>query len=421
MTTLTQEERDLDLPRELGERELALPEPTGLCERVRAHLLPSGGPAVLDARLLFARWKPGTAIAGTWSVVLEGLGERLVSYKAYGGEKHRDASAALAPNRHMLERAAPLAPFAHLVDERALLGVWPADRVLRGAARLHDLRRTARLLDEDGPWPGRVLRRRSSNLEVLRYKPERRAVLRLDAKLKQRHEGGTRHAGEARLGVRVLPPREAALVAHHRELARCELLPRLWRAELETGLLFEEWIEGAPLSPNDFEHAALAAETVAALHATPARGEARPASRAAALELLGRVEGLARRVASLPAAPVPAPRAWIHGDFHPDQLTRTEGGARLLDADALRPGAPEEDLASWCADVLEARPEASFEETLEDLLAGYPADLALDRGLIRALTAEALVQRAAGGLRRLQCAAPERALRLVRRAEELLA
>jgi aminoglycoside phosphotransferase (APT) family kinase protein len=110
-------------------------------------------------------------------------------------------------------------------------------------------------------------------------------------------------------------------------------------------------------------------------------------------------------------------RCWIHGDFHADQLTRHEGGLRLLDGDDLRPGAAEEDLANWIADRLAQDPEMDMQSAADELFAGYGAGPdRLDLALLRALSVEELLNRAAAGLRRLEVRAEERARGLVERA-----
>ena len=424
MTSLKHYERDLGLPARLGDTGLVLPDEQELCELVGSALC-DGGPDVTEARLLFTRWKPGNSLLGTWSVSFADGSERTVSLKRYVGGKDRDVAESFRVNRHMEEGAAPLRPYAYLEESSSILTVFPVDRVLRGAARARDLRRTGRMLDDAGLWPGLVMRRRSSRLDLLRFKPERRAVLSLRALLKERTDGGSRAAGERRLGVRVLEAEEAQEVARRRELCAFEGFPALLHVEPATGLLVEEWVEGEPFGSEEFDHAVGAARVLGALHRQPTSGLAPvqvKRDRSGVLELLARVPELHARALVLPVLEPREGRSWVHGDFHPDQLTQTTSGMRLLDADALRAGAPEEDLASWIADRLESAPELSCRAVLDELLSGYGAGAdEIDADWVQDLVREELLARAAAGLRRLQAGAVERAQALIERAEALAA
>jgi aminoglycoside phosphotransferase (APT) family kinase protein len=113
---------------------------------------------------------------------------------------------------------------------------------------------------------------------------------------------------------------------------------------------------------------------------------------------------------------VPA-TSWIHGDLHPDQVLIQGSGASLLDMDALRLGAIEEDLASWAADMLAFDDSASLDAAvvlanLQDLYrtVGGPS---VDKARLRALTIIELFERAAAAVRRLEEGAFVHASRLV--------
>lgn len=417
MTSLQQYARDRELPARLGDESLVLPSECELRDLVEAHLCRDDAPRTTAADLTFARWKPGTAVLGCWAVEF-GDGERLhVSLKRYAGGKAEQLAPGFQLGDRVARHSGPFEQLAFLADSSSFLTVFPADRVLRGAARALDLRRTARMLDESQLWPGLTMRRRSSTLELLRYKPERRAVMRLDVKLKRREGSTATSAGERRIGVRVLTPEQAAVVAERRELCGAVGLPELHHAEVSTGLLFEEWVDGVPVDRADFRHAVDAANALSELHSRSRDEAPRSASRSGAVELLERVPGLSERVQALTeCGPIPT-ACWIHGDFHPDQLMRTATGLRLLDADALRPGTPEEDLADWIADHLAARPEVDLAEAAGPLIEGLAVtSRPLNPTLLRKLVTEQLLHRAAASLRRLQAGAVEQASSLVERA-----
>jgi len=421
MTALRQYERDLELSHRLGDASLGLPGVDAFVALVNLHLVPTEAPRALSAELGFARWKPGIAILGTWNVQFEDESTRHVSWKAYAGPKAASVGLDFRANDHMRAAAEPLHAYAYLPEAGAVLTSFPVDRVLRGAARVLDLRRTARDLDGHGAWPDRIMRRRSSRIELLRYKPERRAVLRLDAKLKTPRDGRPQEiAGSCRLGVRVLPPAEAAQILRRRAEAPAGIFPRVVHCQSEHGLIYEEWVEGKPYAADAFGHAEEAARLLEALHQPISGHPARRVDRGGAKELLGRVPGLWEAAEALQGPPAIPASHWIHGDFHPDQWTQTSTGLRLLDADALRPGAPEEDLASWAADRLQAQTSLSLDDALAPSLTGYSErGQALDPKLLGQLTTEQLIQRAAAGLRRLQEGAEQQAWQLIQRAQQL--
>ncbi len=112
---------------------------------------------------------------------------------------------------------------------------------------------------------------------------------------------------------------------------------------------------------------------------------------------------------------------WIHGDIHPDQLLRRPTGAALLDLDCLRPGAPEEDIASWAADVIALDRRAEFEQASAPIVDGYTAagGGALDERTLRAWVVRGLAERAAAGIRRLEVDAITRAHEILDAAERI--
>jgi aminoglycoside phosphotransferase (APT) family kinase protein len=185
--------------------------------------------------------------------------------------------------------------------------------------------------------------------------------------------------------------------------------------------LFEEWIVGDPVDSEDFSLARESGVILASLHEQNLRARGPKVDRVPQQRLLERVAGCARWIDELPPRPAVAPTCWVHGDFHPDQHTRGEAGLRLLDLDALRPGVPEEDIASWIADHLVVEPDASGRDAAALLLEGYGSGRSkLDAALLGRLVADELLLRAAAGLRRMQVGAEARALLLLERAAQAL-
>jgi hypothetical protein len=399
-------ERDTAVLAAAGDSALAPPAPARLLELVDAHLARAGAARPIAAHWSYARWKPATSLTAGFELVWADGERRWVTWKRYVdgksqallGRRERDVAPETADDR--------LREHCVLPRDGAHLWAPPYDRELPGLERALDLRRAKRWFLEQGLFPGRRVRSGSSRATLLRYKPERRAVLRLDLRLRPL-EGGPR-SGET-LGARALPPHEARRVATARatwqDLADDVRAPRLVAFEEAAGLLYETWLELEEARADVLEDAPAAGELLARLHARAAPADCAPPATglAGALEILGTQPGLVERARRAAAAreSAAAPRVWTHGDFHPDQLARGRDGAWcLLDLDRLGAGAALDDLASWIADGLVAgRPQARAR-----LLEGYvraggvvPERAALDRAVAREL-----VQRAAGALRRLE-------------------
>ena len=446
MTALRAYARDRALPAALGDAGLVLPEDDALAALVAARL---AGPGVTleGVELLHARWKPGVALVGLYRVQVAGHGERLVGYKRHVGGKGARLASDFVPEERAVTAATPLLATAPLDGGDGHLWTFPADRDLRGAQRAFDLDRFARRFDEAGVCPGFVLRKRASHLEVLRYKPERRVVARLDAKL--RGEGGADTRAARRFGLRVLPLGEAAGVAARRRqleaaLARqhgaaearvataaSTLVPRLAHFDERDGLLVEDWLDGATHTSTEFRHAAEAGAALAALHAAPlspdvAGERSAAASGPAGLDVLARLTGLeaaTRRLGAALAAHGHGRRTvFVHGDFHPDQVLTTGEGPRLLDLDTLGLGAPEVDLASWIADHLTEAPSVTYTDAAATLVREYTRrGGAFDADRLGLEVGAALLARAAAAVRRLEVGAARKAAALVARAEAVLA
>jgi aminoglycoside phosphotransferase (APT) family kinase protein len=424
MTGLKPYARDRELPALAGEPELCPPTEAQLVELVRECLATGQEPTPVEAELVFARWKPGTAITATYRVRLDDGRTEHVTYKRYRGEKARSIEQSYVPEEPLETDAPALAPFA--VDAQAgwCLYTLPADRALPGLARALNLQRSARLLATSF---AERLRWRRSNATLLRYKPEHRAVLRLDLALRAADESLV----ERRVALRVLPPLEAVRIAGAR--AQCladddgradeigTLVPRVLICEERSGLLFEEWLDVETFAGDDFTQAEHAGAALARLHKRRAPSGAATRPRSDCAELFAFDPELARASARLPAPPRARAATWVHGDFHPDQVARVRADGRfvLLDLDALRGGLPVEDLAAWSADA--AASGVAHDETARELLAGYrrAGGSLPDARELAEWCAQELRERAAAALRRLEAGALNRARHLLERAREV--
>ncbi|MFN0244473.1 MAG: phosphotransferase family protein [Planctomycetota bacterium] len=416
--------RDLTLPGRLGDSGLCPVDPCTLVEHVREHLTWPGGPRPMSAQILHVRWKPRVALSALYALALDDGEPALVTVKRYASDKGRAIAGSYQPDRRAREQSTRLQPYAALSDAGLYLYAFPTDRELIGLPRVLNLRRIGRGLDARGIWPGERVRARHSRATLLRYKPEHRAVVRLDLVTTDACDARREHV----LAARVLAPSAAARVVAARrrfEQSRAQLsAPRLIAAEERTGLVYEEWLTGERFAPTDFSHASNAGALLAAVH-RPAPASASceaPRERRELAALFALDAELAARFAHCAVVDPPSAATWVHGDFHPDQFLRSpDGGTALLDWDALHVGHPVEDLAAWVADDLVAHPAHDFAHASRELLSAYASagGAHAEETVLRAQVATEIVRRAAAALRRIEDGALERARELLLRAQSL--
>jgi aminoglycoside phosphotransferase (APT) family kinase protein len=411
MTGLLPYTRDPDVPRLAGDDSLSAPSEQEVLALAAEHLALDCAPEA--ATWTYARWKPGVSLTTAWTLRVADGGERWVVLKRYATEKAKE----LAKRKRGEGEAV-------LVEQGLHLWRFPFDRKLPGLPRALELHRTSRLIRELGFLFPYLVRWSSSSVHTLRYKPERRAVLRLDLSVRLGDKQGPKSAKH--VAARIVPVEEARRIASARTAAShasfAGLLPRFCGAQERTGMLFEEWLGGRASAPDDFAHAERAGRALAALHVAIGRGGGAmraPASAPEILPLLGAVPQVLAAARELRQPPV-RNSTWTHGDFHPDQLLVDDTGAtRLLDLDQLGEGDPYADLASWIADHLAADSGVGFDGAAGPLLEGYGRAVELQR--LRAHTAWRLLLLAAGALRRLEAGAAEKAVKRVECARAVLA
>jgi aminoglycoside phosphotransferase (APT) family kinase protein len=402
---LRERERDPELPARAGEAHLRPPDPGELCALVEAHLKRPEAPAITAATWDYARWKPGVSITSVFTLhFADGTSEPVVA-KRYVDGKERTLKFP-ARNEARLEELCPrLRPHA-LLPERALaLWVPPADRVVRGLPVLLERKKLGNLVTRSGITPSGSVKKRKTEYTLLRYKPERRAVYRLDLRLR----------GEDRpklaLAARALPPAEAArVVAARAALAAAgggELAPPVAATNLRQGFLLEPWLALESFGGGDFTHARAAGERLAALHALPPPDDLRrlPLGLPGDLDELFAVDAELLRLPRVAPHPAPRARGFCHGDFHPDQVARCADGRWLLmDLDCLAAGDPAADLANWIADWIVEHARVDLEAASGELLEAYRSAgaRAPEPAFLAAHVAAELVNRACATLRRLE-------------------
>jgi aminoglycoside phosphotransferase (APT) family kinase protein len=419
---LRERDRDAELPARAGDGKLSPPSEAEVVELASAHLRRAEAPAITAARWDYARWKPGVSITSIFTLTFaDGSSEPLVVKRFVDG-KERTLQFKPRNEEHLQELCARLRPSA-LVPERSLaLWVPPADRVVRGLPVLLDKKSLGNLVTRAGVVASGMVKKRKTEYTLLRYKPERRAVYRVDLRLRDEEKR------KLALAARALPPAEAARVIATRTAFEAAggraLAPHLAATNLRQGFFLEPWLELETFSGDQFGHARAAGELLARLHALPAPTELRtvPLGLPGDLDELFAVDPALVRLPRAAPHPAPRRRVFCHGDFHPDQVARRPDGSWLLmDLDCLATGDPAADLANWAADWIIEHERADLEAATGELLDGYRAagGTAPERSHLAAHVAAELVNRAGATFRRLEKDAPARARSALEAAAKL--
>ena len=424
MTGLREYSRDLTLPGRLGEPQLVPPSTDEVAERLAPRLAPELGP-LSRVELTYARWKPGVATTACYRLQAGDSTRVLVTKIHADGKAAALAAGDIGKGRFGDQHEVDIRLIA---DGDRLAWCFPADRELPGAARVLDVGRFARFFEREGSMPGWRVRRKHITTDLVRYRPESRAVFHLGVKLesqrgeKQRIELGAR-ALRRSVALRVIEQRHL----FERSAEARTLAPTLCAAEARSGLLFEHWLPGTVARPGEFQAASQAGSILARLHQLPHWEGARPTKphdAADALAWLSRDPAVEQATPALSPI-VGRPRCWVHGDFHPDQVGTDPDRERtyLLDLDRLGAGDPLDDLAEWIADDLAEGDGArgglgASAGPLLDAYLGAGGEEPDGNALLDRVRA-ALVRRAAAAMRRLESDATGRALELLNRAREL--
>ncbi|GAA1389191.1 hypothetical protein GCM10009599_03530 [Luteococcus peritonei] len=309
-------------------------------EPLLAAAVGQAGGELLDWRLDHVDNQPGRSTTATYLARVRwpyGTRQELVgcSVRA-GGPDERDSRARL------------------LGDGEREVATWlyPHDPDLPGLARAAYPERMAELVNQQGLVARRV-RAEDLRLQMVTYRPRRRAVLRLEV------DGRTWYVKVLREGL------FDEVQARHQLLEEAHVPSPRVLAATEDHLLVLEALPGRPLARAIFDkHPPCSAEQVVelldALPAGLSRLERRPPWSDAvghyAQVVLGAVPDQERRLAWLVQqveaglAGIPMGDEPTHGDFHEGQL-HTAGGriCGLLDVDTIGPGRRADDLACLVA------------------------------------------------------------------------
>lgn len=377
----------------------------------------------------YVRYKPGTSLLATYQVQLAAAPIWFYAI-AYGeGEIEKVRKAALAQDVHT-----PIGPGCLTLEELFLvIYAFPNDRKL---TTLHDLAHTqkrVRLLQKlaaDRPtlWQGQWT--------DLRYKPERRYVVRVQGR-------------DQRALLKFYTAADYANACRSAKVFRSDgplqIATRLGRSQTKQAMLIE-WLPGQPLDAALQQggltlHALNAVgEALARLHAQKPTGlihytRAMEAShtRIAADALAAICPALTRQAAALADRlteqfhQLDFSTCAIHADFSADQVLLTnDGGVAILDLDNAGNGDPMADLGAFAAQLeLDALfgllPSAHMAAALDAIQIGYQnaAPCHFDPERLRTHTAARLLRLAVEPFRQRRPDWHTLAAAILQRAEEL--
>lgn len=336
------------------------------------------GAVVLELRPDYVRWKDRDgSLVGFRATVACGDGQQETYLTARTAEPHRLADEAARLHHRAEEIHAGLRAVTFLPEDDLLLLACPVDRAMPELRRLVQPSKIRSLVQASCPElipQGMRISKSRSRWQLVRYKPERRAVIRWT--LGFTNENRTRTA-ERTFWVRCY----AEPTARRTQLATtvAEAAGIICPAPLAVPherLLLESHVDGHDC---DFSEASDAAATVAALvqlHDAAAPNELPTHSVVDELDrVLGVVDDLARlgadfgrEAAAIADAlartvPSPGPLVFSHGDFHPGQVLIANGKAGLCDFDRACRAPAAFDLATFhahsaMADASEAAAQA---------------------------------------------------------------
>jgi len=363
--------------------------------RAVSHLLPAGS-QVTGCRPLYVRYKPGTNAIAAFEVEIDGHDRPLLLH----GKCHPPGDYELARDKaatgRWIEPVLGL-PFAVCDKDQLLLFAFPNDQALDGLRLAANPRRLQRALYAHEPdlnqhdW--RVSDSRMT-IRPVRFKPEKRAVLRIDTRAIHRERKVKKpvrvyarvNRGEQGTSVAALMTRLSLEFADHPLLCTPRVI--VYLEEERTTLVAD--MGGQPLAVDE-SGVASAGRVLAYLHPIPHQGLPTRDSRS----ILASVEETVTTIANL--APELEHEAWIlfekmrlkagdhmddratdfvHGDYHPQQILDLHGRTALLDFDRSYSGDSKADLGNYTAhlifgDLVSGRNQTGWVPLRDSLVQAY--------------------------------------------------
>ena len=402
-----------------------------LTKLIQQHLLEPGQTGPVDIQPDYVRWKESDGSIVGWRVFVGQ--ERLSSYVTVRAAAMERLADNLAKIDHHQDRAhGGLKSMALVRDQGLLLISFPIDRQMADLRRLVRASKVRSLIAENRPdlVPESLrISKSKSRLQLIRYKPERRAVLRWELGFKDEDKQFVRGPTVwIRTLADPLPARDIMMRAAQHSGVR---MPAMLSAPHDR-LLLETNLEGSPWQPGD--HAALpgVAASLAQLHQSSLPPDAPRHDRAAELELteraaidlmrlrsdLGETGQEVHRSLSMDATRQEEP-CLLHGDFHQGQVLLADD-AGFCDFDRSCAGPAAVDLAAFHAHAVAADPDngATLGQALTDAYGAIAQPP--DQQDSSWWTAAALLRMATTPFRRLDPNWPDASRRLLSAATDLL-
>lgn len=420
---------------QLGSMDVWL-EPAAAHRRLREGLLAGSDCVVAGLQPEYVRWKPSAGLVVVWLAILQDGSVLRATEKVFPTVERAEAAEQKSRTRSLVD-AEPLRALARVAEGRSLWLAFPNDRELFALPRWIDPSRAKHALAEGVAQlaEGKVrVRGRATRIDVIRYKPERRAVLRIDAGLADDRTGARRREV---IFARVLPRETAkSLAAALRSMSITH--PRmvaLLGFHEETSTILQEAVSGRTADDlgADAEVHRKAGAAVSDLHRAEITDSLPRFSGAARLaeiseEALGlaeaidprwseRVRALVSKLSTILPSTAEAPVV-VHGDYHPGQCVLQGEELALLDLDSIAVDVAERDAGHYLAALAARRtagliPERTFVSATEAFRHGFGAcdaqRLAFEESL-------ALLEHALSPLRRLEASGVEMARELVEQA-----
>ena len=374
----------------------------------------------------YVRYKPGTSCLVAYEARIRGTKTHF-----YARAQADDAADKLPADPVGDPSADPHRWSRPLPELDAALIAWGADRRLRVLDRLADDGARPRLLKRLLPEHPELWQ---AELSVLRYKPERRLVARVDtttgaaAAIKAHAGDAWKQAAKGAKGIKSRTPLRVA-----KRLGR-SARHRLVALEWVEGEALEHALASRDVAPDELSRVG---EALAALHDQPsgslpragATSEARAvqAAATAVATLCPELEACASEIAAEVATSVgaAAESGPVHGDFTPDQVRLSSDAIVVLDLDRASVGDPATDLATFeawleLAVVRDQIPRAQADAAFAALCDGYERATGREARPRPQLVAHALIKLAPLPFRERAPQWPAETEHLVRRARESL-
>lgn len=430
--------RIMPLPAQAGDAGFACALQAELVARlVQTHLATEA--TLLDLSPDYLRWKQDDgSLVGYRASVRHAGGVHSTYVTARTAAPHRLAAEAERLQHRREESHAGLRAFTFLPAKNVLLVAFPIDRAMHDLRRLVRASKVRSLVAATCPEQvpaGRRISKSRSHCRLVRYKPERRAVLQWQIGLV---DGAGRGAGSTPVWVRCHAEAQAQRTQTATTAAATAGVPCPRTLGIaHDRLLIESHVDGCTWAPftgaaNDGQLERIGA-VVARLHGARCAGGLPQHTTLAELDLaLRAVEDLARLDRQIARTardlgdrlarevPPTTPAALAHGDLHPGQVLVTADGAGLCDFDRACLAPPAFDLGTLLAHCLELD-AAHAPDLIARFLAAYRRHRQLPLDLeLRWWTSSVLLRNATRPFRRLQVDWPAATARILTEATHVL-